>query len=99
MLTCKIVAYLFSLAVGYWVLTLAAKEKGTLQKIGKALGWVIIVVSLCGPLCLAWCGMKCGPKGGHCGSGYGCKMDGDGKWGKHCGYDKKGKKDEKETAE
>ena len=52
MITHRIVAYLISLAVGYWVLTLAEKEKNTNKKIGKVVGWIIIVVSLIGPLCI-----------------------------------------------
>jgi hypothetical protein len=71
MITCKIVAYLFSLAVGYWVLALADKEKNLTKKIGKWIGWIIIVVSVCGMLCATAFCMKC------CGGGK-CNMT---KWG------------------
>jgi hypothetical protein len=46
-------AYLVSLAVGYWVLTLADKQNGFTKTLGKVVGWIILVVSLCGPLCMA----------------------------------------------
>ena len=59
MITHRIVAYLISLAVGYWVLTLADKEKNNTKKIGKVIGWIIIVVSLIGPLCLAGSAIRC----------------------------------------
>jgi hypothetical protein len=71
MITCKIVAYLFSLAVGYWVLTLADKEKNLNRKIGKWIGWIIIVVSVCGMLCATAFCMKCR-------AGANCNMP---KWG------------------
>jgi len=58
-MTHGIVAYLISLAVGYWVLTLASREKGNNQKIGKVIAWVIIVASLCGPLCMVCSRMRC----------------------------------------
>lgn len=53
MLTHRIVAYLVSLAVGYWVLTLADKQNGFTKTLGRVIGWIILVVSLLGPLCLA----------------------------------------------
>ncbi|HEY5039018.1 MAG TPA: hypothetical protein VIJ93_08120, partial [bacterium] len=52
MMTHHIVSYLIAAAVGYWVLTLAEKEKGRNKKVGKFVGWAILVVSLVGPLCL-----------------------------------------------
>jgi len=66
MVTHRIVAYLVSLAVGYWVLTLAEKEKNNTKKIGKVIGWIIIVVSLIGPLCLAGSAIHCVSSGGSC---------------------------------
>jgi hypothetical protein len=63
MITHKIVAYLFTLALGYWVLTLADKQVGLTQKIGKVIGWIILIVSLCGPLCMLGSCLS-----GHCGS-------------------------------
>ncbi|HVZ81864.1 MAG TPA: hypothetical protein VHE12_13840 [bacterium] len=53
MLTHRIVAYLISLAVGYWILTLADKQSGFTKTLGKVVAWIILVVSLAGPLCLA----------------------------------------------
>jgi hypothetical protein len=67
------VGYLLALAVGYWVLTLAVKEKGRNQLVGKVIGWIIILVAAGGLLCKAtlcasWCGKG---QGGwdHCGPG------------------------------
>jgi hypothetical protein len=81
MITCKIVAYLFSLAVGYWVLTLADKEKNLNKKIGKWIGWIVIVVSICGMLCSASFCMKCCSKSGCGPSTWGCPMGATGKMG------------------
>jgi hypothetical protein len=77
MLSHKIVAYLISLAVGYWFLTLAGKEKGNNQKIGKVIGWIIIAVSLAGPLCLGACHLMCHSKMDACYSSTACP------WGGH----------------
>ena len=41
------------IAVGYWVLTMAANQKGRLKKLGNWLGGLIIVVSLAGLICSA----------------------------------------------
>jgi hypothetical protein len=81
MITCKIVAYLFSLAVGYWVLTLADKEKNTNKTIGKWIGWIIIVVSVCGMLCAATFCMKCCAGGKRNMTMWGCPMGGPGMMG------------------
>jgi hypothetical protein len=54
----SIVAFLISLAVGYWLLTLAEKQGGLTRTLGRVFAWIIIVVSLMGPLGLAasaWC--------------------------------------------
>jgi hypothetical protein len=84
MVTHRIVAYLISLAVGYWILTLAEKEKDHTKVIGRVIGWIIIVVSLCvslcGPLCLAasaWCRHSsacCSYSASYCPMDNGCKM-------------------------
>ena len=37
---------MLSAAVGYWVITLAAKEKGRVKTLGNALGLLIIVISV-----------------------------------------------------
>jgi hypothetical protein len=68
-----LVGYLLALAVGYWVMTLAVKEKGRNQLVGKVIGWIIILVAAGGLLCKATlCVSSCG-KGGsgwdHCGPG------------------------------
>lgn len=77
-MTYRILAYLIGLALGYWVLTLAAKEKGGNQKLGKVIGWVIIVVSLVGPLCLAGSCFYCSSHPYSCPLSMGCPMDGQG---------------------
>jgi hypothetical protein len=51
MLTHRIVAYLITLAVGYWILTKAENEKDFTKIIGRVIAWIIIVVSLLGPVC------------------------------------------------
>ena len=52
MITFRIVAYLIGLTVGYWVLTLAEKEKDLTKTIGRVIAWIIIAVSLIGPVCV-----------------------------------------------
>ena len=37
---------MLSAVAGYWVLTLAAKEKGRVKTLGNALGFLIIVISV-----------------------------------------------------
>jgi len=78
MLTHRIVAYLISLAVGYWVLTLAAKEKNTTRNIGLVIGWIIIAVSFIGPLCLAGSSIMCHEGSASCptNSSYSCPWQG-----------------------
>ena len=75
MMTRQIAAYLITLAVGYWVLTLAGKEKGNTQKIGQVVGWIIIVVSFFGPLCLAACHLKCSSSPDQCSMMSHCPME------------------------
>ncbi len=76
MVTHRIVAYLLSLAVGYWVLTLAEKEKNNTKKIGKVIGWIIIVASLIGPLCLAGSAMRCASHSEACAYSSNCPWTG-----------------------
>jgi hypothetical protein len=71
MLTHRIVAYLLTLALGYWVLTHAEKQAGLTQKIGKVIGWIILIISLSGPLCILGSSLA-----GHCGTGHCCWMPG-----------------------
>ncbi len=76
MATHHIAVYLLTTAVGYWVLTLAEKEKNNNKKIGKIIGWVIIGVSLCGCLCLAGRAVLCHPRYGQCSSFQSCPWSG-----------------------
>ncbi len=45
---------LFAAVAGYWVLERAETHKGDLRRVGKGLGWLIIVVSLIGIVCKVW---------------------------------------------
>ena len=41
---------------GYWVLERASMHKtGDLKRVGKVLGWLIILVSVAGTVCNVWC--------------------------------------------
>jgi len=69
---CMVCAYvsviLLALAAGYIVLLKADKAEGSLKKIGKIIGWIIIVVAT---LTLLW-SIKmsmCCSKRGYCGHG------------------------------
>jgi hypothetical protein len=53
MIAHQIVAFLISLAVGYWLLTLADKQNGLVKTLGQVFAGIIIVVSLLGPLGVA----------------------------------------------
>lgn len=71
-------ALLITAAVGYWVLTLAAKEKEQLRKVGNVVGLLIIVVSLLGAACKIYyqvSGKNCPPGWGKRG-GMACPMTG-----------------------
>ncbi len=61
---------LITIAVGYWVLIVASKEKGGLKKLGKVLGIVIIVLSFLGVGCKLY--YKCSGTG-YFGKGMGFK--------------------------
>ena len=78
MVSHRIVAYLIGLAVGYWVLTLADKEKDFTKTVGKVIGWVIIVVSFFGPLCLAGSALICHSHSGSCNYSAQCPWNGGG---------------------
>ena len=78
MIASRVAAYLISLAVGYWVMTLADKQSGFTQKIGKAIAWIIILVSLCGPLCIAASRFCCHGQMAACMSMRDCPMGGPG---------------------
>lgn len=67
-----VAALLVSAAVGYWVLTLAAKEKEGTKKIGHFVGLIIIVVSLLGVACKVYFQINGGgcPPGKYYGMGW-----------------------------
>lgn len=52
---------LLSTVAGYWVLERAEGHKGSLRKVGRFLGWLIIVSSLIGVVCRVWCYATCDP--------------------------------------
>lgn len=58
--------YLIGLAVGYWVLTHADKQKGHTKTIGQVVAWIILVVCLSGAVCKGYCRMKCDSDAQHC---------------------------------
>ena len=85
MLTHRIVAYLVSLVVGYWVLTLADKQSGFTKTLGRVVGWIILVVSLVGPLCLAGKAVFCYSNPYACQTSESCPWNGGGHgWGGQC---------------
>ena len=45
---------LLAAVAGYWVLERAETHKGDLRRVGKGLGWLIIIVSLVGVACTVW---------------------------------------------
>ena len=58
---------LLTAVAGYWVLERAETHKGSLKRVGKVLGWIVIVASLIGAACRActlvtdktgWCPLK-----------------------------------------
>lgn len=52
---------LATIVAGYWVLERAETHKGDLRRVGKVLGWLIIVASLIGIACRVWCYATCPP--------------------------------------
>jgi len=46
-------ALLVGAVAGYWVLERAEKHKGGLQRIGRIIGWVVILISFIGVACRA----------------------------------------------
>ncbi len=75
----SIVGYLISLAVGYWLLTLAEKENGLVKTLGRVLAGIVIVVSLLGPICKVAMGVARHSMGG--GYAMGHHGWGRGSWG------------------
>ena len=49
------VGFLLAAVAGYWVLERASNHKGQLQKVGFAVGSIVIVASLLGAICSVWC--------------------------------------------
>ena len=64
-------ALLLSSVAGYWVLERAESHKGGLRKVGRLLGFAVILLSLGGLVCMYWgaCAYK-GGKGGMCPLGF-----------------------------
>ena len=60
--------FLVSTVAGYWVLERAETHKGSLKKLGRFLGWDIIIGGLCGAVrsITCWSGMMGGSKRGWC---------------------------------
>lgn len=77
-MTHHIVAYLISMAVGYWLLTLAEKEHGLTKTLGRIVAGIIIGVSLLGPICSVAGSMCRDSNGGACGYSQGCPTDKEG---------------------
>jgi hypothetical protein len=78
-MTCQILGYLGALAVGFYVLRSAEKEKALVRTVGKTVAWIVLVVGLGGLLCSAWCGAKCdGPSAG-CAWSMKCHPEGEAK--------------------
>ncbi len=48
MMVSSIAPLLIASAAGYWVLTLAGREKGRIKTLGNLIGLIIIVISLAG---------------------------------------------------
>ena len=46
---------------GYWVLERAETHKGSLRRLGRFLGWSIILISAIGVVCRVWCLASCKP--------------------------------------
>jgi len=57
-----LVGLLLAAVAGYWVLERASTHKGQLQKVGFAVGSLILVISFLGIICSVWC-MKSGTSG------------------------------------
>ena len=48
------VELLVGTVAGYWLLERAESHKGDLKKLGRFLGWLLIVASLVGMICRVW---------------------------------------------
>ena len=47
--------FLLSAVAGYWVLERASGHKGDVQRVGKVVGWLVILLSFAGIACSLWC--------------------------------------------
>lgn len=73
----QVAPLLISLALGYGVLLLARREQRPLDRIGKIVGWLVMLVSLVGLICIACarvCKMCPSHRGAH--SGLMCPVSG-----------------------
>lgn len=74
---------LIAAAAGYWVLTLAAGQKGKVRKLGQYLGLFILVVSVVGTGCKLYYQWTCGPSGYYKGKWKG-SYHASSPWGSQC---------------
>ena len=43
--------FLIAAVAGYWVLERAERQRGRLQRIGRAIGWLVVLLSFAGVAC------------------------------------------------
>ena len=55
----KITLLMLTLAVGYWVLTLAQTQPKPLDKLGRIIGGLILIGALIGAICISVCRLGC----------------------------------------
>jgi hypothetical protein len=74
---------LIAAGVGYWVLTLAGKQKARIKTLGRWLGLLIIIVSVLGASCKMYYQWTCGSSGYYKKCSYSASnCPKSGKWGK-----------------
>ena len=74
----KVLVLLLCLAAGYGVLVLANRQERPLDKLGRFIGGVILLVSLVGLLCTAVCGFRYWRSGCFGGGAFNCPFYGGG---------------------
>jgi hypothetical protein len=74
-MTHHILGYMIGLALGYWVLTHADKQKGRTKTVGMVVAGIIMAVSIIGPLCMGLCHLKCPSGSSSCPYTMKCPMD------------------------
>ena len=52
---------LLTAVAGYWVLERAESHRGSLRRVGRFVAWAVILFSLVGVVCSAWCAATCPP--------------------------------------